>query len=205
MEEATTRYQEALTGREGAYLEGRGIDRHLAGTFRLGVVRDPFPEHKRFEGFLAIPYLDHASKALTLRFRCIEEHDHRAFGHGKYMSSSGDPARVFNIRAIHQADDVIHVTEGELDAITLNKVGLPAIAIPGATGWRSHHRLMLAGFSRVYVWGDPDDAGVAFTQKVTSSLRRAKGVRLADGKDVNETYLAGGANALLALIEGRAP
>jgi 5S rRNA maturation endonuclease (ribonuclease M5) len=58
---------------------------------------------------------------------------------------------------------------------------------------------MLAGFSRVWVWGDPDDAGAEFVQKVTRSLRNAKGVRLRDG-DVSDTYQAGGADALTALI-----
>jgi len=59
---------------------------------------------------------------------------------------------------------------------------------------------MLAGFSRIYVWGDPDDAGAAFMQRVCKALRQAKAVNLRDG-DVTETYLAGGADALLALIE----
>jgi DNA primase len=115
------------------------------------------------------------------------------------MSMTDDPSRVFNVRAIHQAGDEIHVTEGEFDAIILSKIGLPAVAIPGAKAWKGHHRRMLAGFSRVYVWGDPDDAGAEFVQKVTRSLRSAKGVRLRGG-DVTDTYLAGGADALLALI-----
>lgn len=151
-------------------------------------------------GFLAIPYLDAEGRPLTLRFRCLQDHECRQFGHGKYMSIPEDPPRVYNVGAIHRAGDEIHVCEGELDALTLNMIGLPAIAIPGAQGWRGHHRRMLAGFSRVWVWGDPDDAGAAFTQKVTRSLPRAKGVRL-DGDDVNKTYIKGGAAALLSLIQ----
>jgi DNA primase len=134
-----------------------------------------------------------------MRFRCIEAHEHREHGHGKYMSIAGEPARVYNVRAIHQAGDDIHVCEGEFDAQVLTVVGLPAVAIPGANGWRNHHRRMLAGFSRVWVWGDPDDAGAAFTTKVCRSLRTGKGVRLRAG-DVTDTYLAGGAQALHALI-----
>jgi DNA primase len=116
------------------------------------------------------------------------------------MSIPDDPTRVFNIGAIHRAGDEIHVTEGEFDAIILNAIGLPAVAIPGANGWRAHHRRMLAGFSRVWVWGDPDDAGAQFTQKVTRSLKQAKGVRLS--ADINDTYIANGksADALLSLL-----
>lgn len=199
VEEATASYQAAVTRAVAEYLHGRGIDAEAAATFRLGVVSQPHLGHGRFQNFLSIPYLNQDGVPLTIRFRCLQEHEHRSFGHGKYMSIPEDPARVFNIGAIHRAKDEIHVTEGELDAITLNMIGLPAIAIPGANGWRNHHRRMLAGFSRVWVWGDPDDAGAQFTQKVTRALRSAKGVRL-NGMDVNETYLKGGADALLSHI-----
>jgi 5S rRNA maturation endonuclease (ribonuclease M5) len=199
LEEATSAYQAAVTPQAARYLLNRGIDRPAAATFRLGVVADPMPGHERFRGFVSIPYLDRTGQPLTLRFRCIEAHEHRELGHGKYMSITGEPARVYNITAIHDAADDIHVCEGEFDAQVLTVVGLPAVAIPGASGWRNHHRRMLAGFSRVWVWGDPDDAGAEFTTKVTRSLRTAKGVRLRTG-DVTDTYLTGGADALHALI-----
>lgn len=199
LEEATASYAGAVTAEAARYLLARGINRDTAVTFRLGVVADPFPGHDRFRGFLAIPYLDREGKALSLRFRCLGQHNCRDLGHGKYMSLTGEPVRVYNVRAIHESHDEIHVAEGELDALILTMAGLPAVAIPGAAMWRSHHRRMLAGFSRVYVWGDPDDAGADFVQKVTRSLRSARGVRLRDG-DVNDTYLAGGAEALHALI-----
>lgn len=199
-EEATATYQAAVTREAARYLHARGIDHATAAIHRLGVVSDPFPGHGRFVGWLSIPYLDKDGKALTIRFRCMAEHDHRQHGHGKYMTLPDDPPRVYGIPAIHRATSEIHVTEGELDSIILNKIGLPAVAIPGAQGWRGHHRRMLAGFQRVWVWGDPDDAGAQFTQKVTRSLPRAKGVRLRDA-DVNDTYLKGGASALLDLIK----
>lgn len=195
----TANYQAALSREAAVYLHGRGINASTADTFRLGSVREPFPGHGKFQDFLVIPYLSNLGAPLTMRFRCIQSHEHRKFGHGKYMSILHDPARVYNIAAIHRAAEVIHVTEGEMDAITLNMLGLPAVAIPGATGWRPHHRRMLAGFSRVWVWGDPDDAGASFTQVVTQSLRQAKGVRLTE-LDVNGTYLKYGAEALFDLI-----
>ena len=199
LEEATTSYQAALTGAAG-FLAARGISRAAADTHRLGVVVDPLPGHGRFRGFLAIPYLDREGRPLSLRFRCLQDHNHRDYGHGKYMSITDEPARTFHIPAIHQAGNEIHVCEGEFDAIVLNMIGLHAIAIPGATGWQSRHRRMLAGFNRVWVWGDPDDAGADFTNDVCRGLRSAKGVRLRDG-DVNETYLRGGASALQALFQ----
>lgn len=200
LEEATTSYQAAVTADAARWLSARGIDREVAVTSRLGVVSDPLPGHERFRGFLAIPYLDKDGKTLTIRFRCLAEHDHRDFGHGKYMSLPEDIPRMYGIASIHEAGDEIHVTEGELDRLILQKIGLPAVAVPGAHLWRPRHRIMLAGFNRIWVWGDPDDAGADFTNKVTRSLHRARGVRLRDG-DVTDTYKAGGADALLSLIQ----
>lgn len=195
LEEAVSSYQAALTADAVRYLVGRGLDKTAVLTNRVGVVADPFPGHERFRGFLSIPYLDKDGKVLSLRFRCMQEHNHRDHAHGKYMSLPGEPPRVYNVGAIHRAGDEIAVAEGEFDAMILNMIGLPAIAIPGAQGWRPHHRRMLAGFSRVWVFGDPDDAGADFTNKVCRSLRSAKGVRLRNG-DVTDVYLSQGAGAL---------
>lgn len=199
LEEATSSYQGRLTAPVAQYLKARGIDKATAATFRLGVVSDPFPGHDRYRGFLAIPYLDREGKPLSLRFRCLEDHVHRDHYHGKYMSITDEPPRTFNIRAVHVALDTIHIAEGEFDAMILTKAGLPAVAIPGVQMWANRHRRMLAGFNRAYVWGDPDDAGADFVNRITRALRSAKGVRLRDG-DVTDTYMAGGADALLALI-----
>lgn len=203
LEEATASYQAAVTADAARYLLARGIDRQTATTHRIGVAADPHPGHERFRDFLTIPYLDRDGRPLTIRFRCITEHDHRAHGHGKYMSMAGEPARVYNIATIHHADDVIHITEGEFDALILTLVGLPAVAIPGANGWRNHHRRMLAGFTRIWVWGDPDDAGAEFTTKICRTMPTAKGVRLRHG-DVTDTYLTNGPQALHALIRQEA-
>lgn len=198
LEEAVESYELAATD-ASLYLEGRGLADETVGMFRLGVVRDPFPGHEKFRGMVAIPYLDRDGKPLSIRFRCIEDHDHRESYHGKYMSIAEEPSRVFNIGGIHQAGSEIHVTEGEFDAMILNQIGLPAVAIPGAHGFQGHHRRMLAGFNRTWVWGDPDEAGSEFTNKIVRMLRSAKGVRLKGG-DVSDVYLFDGPERLYELI-----
>lgn len=199
LEEATATYEEALAQDDAAveYLLGRGIEPEAALTSRLGVVATK--EFGHWFGRLAIPYLDREGKPLTIRFRCLKDHNCREAGCPKYLPITGDPSRMFNIGAVHRADDTIHVTEGELDAIILNQLDLPAVAIPGASGFQGHHRRMLAGFSRVWIWGDPDTAGAEFTNRVTRMLRSAKAVRLRGG-DVSETYLTEGARAIYALV-----
>lgn len=191
MEEAVASYQASMTVDVAQYLWDRGIEEQAALTARLGVVEEAAPGHERFRGWLAIPYLDRNGLPLTIRFRCLAGHHCSDYGHGKYQSITGDLTRVYNIGAIHRAGDVINVTEGELDAIILNQLGLDAVAIPGARAFQGRHRRMLAGFSRVNVWADPDDAGAEFVNKVCRMLRSAKGVRLRDG-DVTETFLRSG-------------
>lgn len=200
LETAVARYEAAATRDAVVWLQARGITPSVAATFRLGVVDDPAPGHGRFGGWLSIPYLRRDGQPLSIRFRCIEDHDHGDYKHGKYMSLPDEPARVFNVGAIHVAREEIHVAEGEFDAMVLNMLGLPAIAIPGASAWSAHHRRMLAGFRRVWVWGDPDDAGADFINRVCRSMRQARGVQLRAG-DVTETYLEGGERAIFELIE----
>lgn len=202
LDEAVSRYQGALTREGAAFLTARGISRETAVTNRLGVVSDPAPGHGKLVGFLSIPYLRQDGQAVSIRFRCISDHNHGEHYHGKYMSLEGEPVRVYNVGAIHAAGDTIHVAEGEFDAMILNQVGLPAVAIPGVEAWSGHTRRMLAGFSRVWVWGDPDDAGAQFITRVCRAMRQAKGVQLRLG-DVTETYLALGAEGLYELIEER--
>lgn len=205
MEEALVRYETALASEPDAQdvILGRGITEEAARTHRLGVVREPHPEHIGKEGWLAIPYLGHDGKPVQIRFRCLEDHRCKDIEfHSKYKSLEGDPSRMYNVQAIIRPGDEIHVAEGELDAIVLNQLGYPAVAIPGAQSYLPHHRRMLAGFSRIYVWGDPDESGAKLATAMTRSLGQAVSVRLEVG-DVNETYLALGEtgihDALLAL------
>ncbi|MEU5433800.1 topoisomerase [Streptomyces sp. NPDC020719] len=199
MEEATSTYQAALTADAARYLLDRGIGREEAVTHRLGVVGDDaFPGHEKYRGMLAIPYLGRDGSPLTIRFRCLEEHDHRSLGHGKYATIKDDLPRMYGVDSVHAAGSELDVTEGEFDRMILRKIGFHAVAIPGAALWLPRHRRMLAGFNTVRVWGDPDDAGAEFTNKICRSLRSAKAVRLRVG-DVTETYMQGGAKALLDL------
>src|SRR5690606_41733300 len=101
-----------------------------------------------------------------------------------YTPLFGSPARTYNVGAIHAAarsDEAIHICEGELDAVILSKLGLHAIAIPGAAGWNPRHRRMLAGFNDVFVWPDRDEAGDKFAAAVMRSLYAALRVKLPYG------------------------
>ena len=205
LETATESYSKALTGGVPSpvvgHLQARGIDQATAATFRLGVVNDPEPGHERYRGMLAIPYLGKDGHApWSLRFRCIESHDHAAHFHGKYNSLKGEATRIYNVAALHGAGNVIHVTEGELDAVTLAMCGLSAIGAPGANSWQWRHSKMLAGFSRLYIWGDPDEAGAEFVRKLQGIFRNSAVALKMPGGDVSDTYREGGKDAVLEIL-----
>ena len=199
MRTAIRTYSEALEQRGDVleWLDARGIDRATASTHRLGVVVNPVPGHEKYEGMLAIPYLNPNGDAVTVRFRRLGDTG------PKYKSLPDDPPRFYNSPVILSAGNEIHVTEGEFDAMILNKCGMPAVGLPGATTFLPRHRVLLAGFSHVWVWGDPDDAGVEMNNKITRSLRQARAVYLKE--DVSDTYVHAGPFALeQALAKTRA-
>lgn len=200
MEEATAKYQGLVTPEVARYLMDRGIEQGVASTFRLGAVEEPIPGHDMFHGRLAIPYIV-AGHPVTIRFRCLRDHDCKTSNCPKYLPIPDEPTRMYNVSAITRAAYDIDVTEGELDALVLEQLGYPAVAIPGVHNWKSHHRRMLAGFSKVRVWGDGDQAGAEFGNKITKALRQAKVVRVPKGEDVTSLLLRDGAEAIHDLIE----
>jgi hypothetical protein len=203
LEEAVASYEAAMTVEAAGYLLGRGLTEETVLTARLGVVADPIPAHERYKGWLAIPYITQG-QPVRVRFR---RPDWLTTEGQKYGQPSGETVLTYGVDDIHAPGDVLHVTEGEFDRLILKQCGLSAIAFPGANTFKRHHGRMLAGFNRIYVWGDPDQAGADFITTIVNRLPRSgRGVKLRGG-DVTETYLeaggssGGGAKAIYNLIK----
>lgn len=199
LERATSQYQENLDLAEG-FCRARGLLRGTGTAFRLGVVAEPMSGHEAYEGRLAIPYLLHDGRVVQLRFRCLGMHDCKEEGHPKYLTEPGDDARLYNTPALFDAADEIHVTEGELDAVTLSQCGQFAVGLPGAQHTAPRHMRLLNGFSRIFAWGDGDEAGREFAAKIRKTHRRATVVPVPRGEDVTSLYVKGGAEALQSLL-----
>lgn len=199
-EQAASRYQAALAADTSAqaYLTSRGFGPVVAGTFRLGVVRDPIPGHEGYQGRLSLPYITPAG-VVNFRFRCLQQHSCSEARHGKYLGLEGLETNLYNVADLKKPGDAIAVCEGELDAITLSMCGIPAVAVPGASSWKKHYRLCLEDFTKVFAFGDADDAGKGLNKKLIEAVR-AIPVRLPKGEDVNSLYLKGGQDALRSLI-----
>ena len=205
--EFKTSLESALVAYEGdreqvmPYLQARGIDLDTVVRMRLGHVSAPASAgHEPYIGRLVIPSLGHDSMPYALRFRCIEAHDCKEAGHSKYLGMGGQETRLFNIRAIHEAGDTICITEGEIDAVTLEQCGRHAVGVTGASAWKLHHPRMFAGFRRIFVFGDGDNAGKQFAKDVSVSLPVSTVITMEGGEDVNSVYVRGGKAALDKLM-----
>lgn len=213
LEAAVARYEQHAGDPDVlSYLDARGLDYADSVSFRLGRVIDPAPEHHHAVGRMAIPYLDRFGNPLSIKFRCLAEHNCKTHKCPKIISVSGERARLFNAaRAIlgdpltngQQASE-IHVTEGEIDCIALVRAGFTcAVGLPGASAWRSHYSRLLGQFKHVWVWGDPDESGQKLNAAITKVLWNARAVPLEHG-DVAETLARFGPDALEeALSEAR--
>jgi DNA primase len=182
------------------FLNARGIGDEWAERWGLGVVTSPLPSHERFRGRLCIPYRNR-SGVIGLKFRCLNMHDCKTEGHGKYDQPAGQTQSLFNILAVDRSEQEIHVTEGEMDCIVLSEVlGQPVVGVPGVDQWHDHWVTHFRGFDQVILWQHGDKAGramgVTWGQRVGVEL-----VELPLGHDVNSYYVEFGPAKLKALYE----
>ena len=203
LEQAAATYQKQLSPQLMDYLGDRGLDEATVTEARFGQVSEPSNGHEYLLGRLVIPYIGPRGNVYNLRFRCMDHADCRSEGcNAKYMSLPGYPSRVFNVRALVAADDTIHVTEGELDAVTLGACGLSAVGIPGVENMPAHFPRMLAGFSSVTLWADGDEAGRKFAGTFSKAVPNARVLSMTADMDVNSVFVRDGKAGILALLAG---
>ena len=201
--EAALVYQAQMTARGLEYLARRGLDEAVAADFRIGLVSSPLSSHDHMAGRLVIPHIGPKGNVYDLRFRCIEHEDCKEAGcKSKYMGLPGVQTRTFNTRAIALAGDELHVTEGEIDAMSLAAAGFQAIGIPGVNALPKHFPRMVAGFSSLTLWADGDDAGRGLAERVARVVPTVRILVMRTGMDVNSILMEGGADALRKLNAG---
>lgn len=198
MEEASIRYNASIKASpaEKYLTEERGLTDATIERHHLGYVEDPFPGHEMYHGCLAIPYLTPDGSVTSIRFRRLD-------GEGsKYLTVAGDMTRLYNTAALTLPYSKVCVTEGEIDAMTAQQCGLPAVGVPGANSWQPVWHLLFKQYDTVFVLIDDDKAGHEFGQAVARSLDTARIVPMTGG-DVNSFVLEHGPQALKGKINGR--
>lgn len=183
--ELQVRQHEAAIAPAVPYLQGRGISKDAAVSYRLGYV-----EEGEYAGRLAIPYITADGSVVDIRYRALDGQE------PKYMSRPGTTARLFSVRSLIGGTDTIVVTEGEIDAITLNQIGIAAIGVPGANAFKKHWRLLLTDYTRIIIVCDGDQAGRDFGKKFAQEIDEVQVVHLPDGDDTNSLFIRDGADEL---------
>jgi phage/plasmid primase-like uncharacterized protein len=96
-----------------------------------------------------------------------------------------------------------------LDAvITSGVLGIPAVGVPGVQGWKPHFTKLFNGYDTVFIVGDNDvkedgsNPGAEFAKRVAGEVMNSQIVQLPPGMDINDYYLANGADATRALLVG---
>lgn len=201
--EAAQRYAQAISPEVLDVLAARGISELVAAKFQLGTVTDPINGHEMHEGWLSIPYITASGSCVGFKFRRIDD------GKPKYGSPTGQKAHLYNVCDITIDSPHIVVCEGELDAVVTSGVlGIPAVGVPGVAAWKSHFPKLFSGYETIYVVGDNDikedgsNPGAEFAKRVANEVMNSVIVTLPPGMDINDYYLAHGADATRALLVG---
>lgn len=190
LEQATSAYQLQLD-EAAQYLMGRGINKDAAHTHRLGYVHEPMIGHEDMRGRLAIPYVT-PTGVVDIRFRAITPEQSP-----KYLSRSGAEQHMYNVPAFTVDSDFIAICEGEIDTIiTHSMCGIPAVGMPGVNGWKSWYARAFQDYRTVFVLTDGDQPGKDLGKKIMQAIDVAVVVSMPDGMDVNDVFLAEGAEGI---------
>ncbi|SMF24132.1 twinkle protein [Trinickia caryophylli] len=105
---------------------------------------------------------------------------------------------LFGWHLIDPRQRSVAITEGEIDAMTLHQVGIPALSVNAGAGnhqWLDNDWSKLERFSTIYLCFDNDEAGRKGVKEVANrlGLERCRVVTFGASKDANE-YLLGGAS-----------
>ena len=203
LKEAAQRYAQAISPEVLVALAERGISEEVAARFELGTVTAPHNGHEMYEGWISIPYITAGGSCVGFKFRRIDD------GKPKYGSPTGQKAHLYNVIDILEMSPYIVICEGELDAvITSGVLGIPAVGVPGVQAWKPHFPKLFNGYDTVYVVGDNDvkedgsNPGAEFSKRVANEILNSVIVTLPPGMDINDYYLAYGADATRALLVG---
>lgn len=165
------------------WLTGRGLDAATLEAFKIGEqIRDG-------KTYAVFPYLRNG-ELINAKYRNpADKRDMRQEG--------GAEPCLFGWHLIDPRARSIAITEGEIDAMTLHQVGIPALSVNAGAGnhaWLENDWDRLDHFSEIYLCFDDDEPGRKGAAEVATRLgiERCKLVKFG-AKDANE-WLTNGAD-----------
>jgi hypothetical protein len=165
-----------------AYADAKALPREFLESLGVGEIAN-------YNGRQAvrIPYLSAEGEEVCVRFRVSLD------GSPKIKTRRGDKLALYGLWRLDEARErgFVVAVEGESDAQSCWRHGLPAVGIPGASSWRADWSEHLDGIEKVYVPVEPDRGGEQLWERMTASpiRQRLYRVTLGDCKDVSELHL----------------
>lgn len=136
----------ALKGSDGAaYLERRGISAKTAAAFRLGYDAD--------------------RRAIVIPYPQENYYITRSLEGKEYRKPAGLAEPIYNAAALQA--DCVFITEGQLDALSIEEAGGAACAI-GGSGARKLESVSIPG--QAIIFADADEAGAKTAQRIKETL-----------------------------------
>ncbi|HDR8957048.1 toprim domain-containing protein [Burkholderia vietnamiensis] len=161
---------------------GRGITAETVQAFKVAEQTNGPKTH------IVFPYL-RGGELINAKYRNIaDKKDMR-------QEAGAEPC-LFGWNLIDPAQRVVAIAEGEIDAMTLHQVGIPALSVNAGAGnhqWIDSDWERLERFSEILLCYDNDEAGRKGAQEVANRLgiERCRVVFFGESKDANEYLLAG--------------
>lgn len=165
----------------GEWLSNRGLTDATVEAFRVGEV------DRNGELYAVFPYI-REGELINAKYRNIaDKKDMR-------QEAGAEPC-LYGWHLIDPKKRVVAIAEGEIDAMSLHQVGIPALSVNAGAGnhqWIDNDWARLERFSEIYLCYDNDEAGQKGAKEVANrlGLDRCKVVTLPT-KDANEYLLAG--------------
>lgn len=158
------------------WLRKRGLKDHFIKLYRLGYDN----ERKA----VVIPYLNALGDVRGVRWRLMD-------GNIKYMTPKGDGLHLFHVKASRKPN--VWLCEGEFDAMVLDQLGLPTVAVPGVMSFKPEWRYLFAYAEHITIVMDGDEAGQKGAARLASLLgpldAKVAIAKLPFGMDATDLYL----------------
>jgi DNA primase len=115
----------------------------------------------------------------------------------KYLWKKGNKVSILGIERLEQIRRTgwVLIVEGETDYVAGLLMGLPVVAIPGASTWKDDWTLQFQG-CHIYIWKEPGPGGESMAKKLAQAFWTVNIIEAPAGiKDLCELYDQSGAGA----------
>lgn len=176
----------------GCTLEDYAREKQLPAGFLRDLGVSDYPD-SRWPGarVLRIPYRDVEGNEPAVQLR-IRLHKPTDGPDDRFLWRKGSKPFLYGLWRLCR-DDYVVIVEGASDCHTLWSHNIPAVGLPGASGWKeSRDAAHLDGIERIYVVVEPDTGGEAVLRWLGDSRIRDRAwlVELGDAKDPSGLHLA---------------